>query len=211
MFNTYQNCYTPAKNLDCPRHSRYNYIGTKVLICWFSYAWEIKEVKNFLFILFCAILNLKEEHMDIKVTKEDIALAIIKSNDESANTLVTPNTSFSDAIQMLSTLTLHVLNSYTIAANGGQLPEKPSKEQYNKFIAIKEQVYQAYNEAASSVLQLYAPEFELRPDVTAEAIQRVEEEIINERFNKLNREQRRSKRKVVSEAKKRIKESQAKS
>lgn len=149
--------------------------------------------------------------MDIKVTKEDIALAIIKSNDESANLLVTPNTSFSDAIQMLSTLTLHVLNSYTIAANGGQLPEKPGKEQLNKFMAIKEQIYQAYNEAASAVLEMYAPEFELRPDITTEAIQRAEEEIINERFNKLNREQRRSKRKVVSEAKKRIKESQAKS
>jgi hypothetical protein len=149
--------------------------------------------------------------MDIKVTKEDIALAIIKSNDESANLLVTPNTSFSDAIQMLSTLTLHVLNSYTIAANGGQLPEKPSKAQLNQFMAIKEQIYQAYNEAASAVLEMYAPEFELRPDITTEAIQRAEEEIINERFNKLNREQRRSKRKVVSEAKKRIKESQAKS
>ena len=149
--------------------------------------------------------------MDIKVTKEDIALAIIKSNDESANILVTPNTSFSDAIQMLSTLTLHVLNSYTIAANGGQLPEKPSKAQLNQFMAIKEQIYQAYNEAASAVLEMYAPEFELRPDITTEAIQRAEEEIINERVNKLNREQRRSKRKVVSEAKKRIKESQAKS
>lgn len=149
--------------------------------------------------------------MDIKVTKEDIALAIIKSNDESANLLVTPNTSFSDAIQMLSTLTLHVLNSYTIAANGGQLPENPSKKQLNKFMAIKEQIYQAYNEAASAVLEMYAPEFELRPDITTEAIKRAEEEIINERFNKLNREQRRSKRKIVSEAKKRIKESQAKS
>lgn len=171
---------------------------------------KIKEVKNFLFILFYAILNLKEVLMNLEIKKEDKVLAIVNADESSANILITPTTSFSDAIQMLSTLTLHILNSYTLAANEGQLPEKPTKEQYNRFMAIKEQIYQAYNEAASSVLQLYAPEFELRPDVTAEAIQRVEEEIINERFNKLNREQRRSKRKVVSDAKKRIKESQKK-
>ena len=106
---------------------------------------------------------------------------------------------------MISTATLHILNSYLIAA-AGQLPEEPTEEESAKFVAIKKQIYQAYNEAASSILELFAPEFELRPDLTTEAIQKAEEELINERFNKLTAKQKKAKDKIVKEAKKKLKE-----
>lgn len=143
--------------------------------------------------------------MKIELTKDDKAIAVMLTEGDKANVLVTPQTTFTEALQLLSTATLHILNSYTIAA-AGQLSEKPTKEESAKFVAVKKQIYQAYNEAASSILELYAPEFELRPDLTTEAIQRAEEELINEKFNKLNREQRRSKNKIVKEARKKIKE-----
>jgi hypothetical protein len=143
--------------------------------------------------------------MKIEFTKDDKAIAVMLAKDDKANVLVTPKTTFSEALQLISTATLHILNSYLIAA-AGQLPEEPTEEESAKFVAIKKQIYQAYNEAASSILELYAPEFELRPDLTTEAIQKAEEELINERFNKLTAKQKKAKDKIVKEAKKKLKE-----
>lgn len=143
--------------------------------------------------------------MKIEFTKDDKAIAVMLAEEEKANVLVTPKTTFAEALQLISTATLHVLNSYLIAASG-QLPEEPTEEESAKFVAIKKQIYQAYNEAASSILELFAPEFELRPDLTTEAIQKAEEELINEKFNKLTAKQKKAKDKIVKEAKKKLKE-----
>lgn len=45
--------------------------------------------------------------------------------------------------------------------------------------AIKEDLYDMYNQAASAFLTAFAPEIELRPDLTAEAILKAENEILD--------------------------------
>jgi hypothetical protein len=45
---------------------------------------------------------------------------------------------------------------------------------------LKEDLYDLFNEAASAFLAAFAPEIELRPDLTAEAILKAENEILDE-------------------------------
>jgi isopenicillin N synthase-like dioxygenase len=45
---------------------------------------------------------------------------------------------------------------------------------------IKEDLYDALNAGASHILELFAPEIELRPDITVEALARMEREIMKE-------------------------------
>lgn len=44
---------------------------------------------------------------------------------------------------------------------------------------IKEDLYDMYNQAASAFLTAFAPEIELRPDLTAEAILKAENDILD--------------------------------
>jgi len=127
--------------------------------------------------------------MKLKIESRDVnASNLIAIGQEDGKTfcVVDPGTTLDVAFQMLHTLSLHLLNSYTIAANGGQLPKNPTEEQSKKFIAIKEQLYDMYNIAVSSVLEHYAPEFELRPDITADAIAKEEEKIVKEKYSHLS-------------------------
>lgn len=45
---------------------------------------------------------------------------------------------------------------------------------------LKERIYDAFNESASHVLEQFAPEFELHPNLTAQAILEAENKIIME-------------------------------
>jgi hypothetical protein len=126
--------------------------------------------------------------MKLKIESKDIdATSLIAVGQEKDKTfcVISPELTYNTAIQLLHTISLHILNAYTIAANGGPLSDKPTKAEMDKFIAIKSQIYDQYNLAASSILETYAPEFELRPDVTTEAIQREENKVISERYKAL--------------------------
>ena len=48
--------------------------------------------------------------------------------------------------------------------------------------AVKSDLYDKYNEGASALLSVFAPEFELREDLTAEAILKAENEIIEAKY-----------------------------
>lgn len=54
--------------------------------------------------------------------------------------------------------------------------------------ALKEDLYDKYNAGASNVLYLFAPDEELRPDLTVEAMKEAEDRYM---YNQLNRETRR--------------------
>lgn len=56
------------------------------------------------------------------------------------------------------------------------LQEAP-KEQHTK---LKEELYDTYNHAASAFLKAFAPEIELRPDLTEAAILKAENEILDQ-------------------------------
>jgi len=49
---------------------------------------------------------------------------------------------------------------------------------------IKEAIYDNFNEAASAILANYIPDKELRPDLTAEAIKKMEDKIMKEHVNR---------------------------
>ena len=53
---------------------------------------------------------------------------------------------------------------------------------------LKEDLYDKYNAGASNVLYLFAPDEELRPDLTVEAMKEAEDRYM---YNQLNRETRR--------------------
>lgn len=53
---------------------------------------------------------------------------------------------------------------------------------------LKEDLYDKYNAGASNVLYLFAPDEELRPDLTVEAMKQAEDKYM---YNQLNRETRR--------------------
>ena len=48
--------------------------------------------------------------------------------------------------------------------------------------AVKADLYDKYNEGASALLSVFAPELELREDLTAEAILKAENEIIEAKY-----------------------------
>lgn len=55
------------------------------------------------------------------------------------------------------------------------LSQAPEDEQ----LKLKGELYDMYNQAASAFLEAFAPETELRPDLTAEAILKAENEILD--------------------------------
>lgn len=143
--------------------------------------------------------------MKLKIENKDIDakhLIAIGQEEDKTFCVVSPTLDLGTAFQMLHTLSLHLLNAYTISANGGQLPEKPTEDELKKFIAIKEQLYDMYNVAVSSVLEHYAPEFELRPDLTADAIAKAEQDIVKEKYSHLNKEQKQKANRNIQKFKK---------
>lgn len=131
--------------------------------------------------------------MKLKIENKEVdakSLIAIGVEGDKAFCVVSPDLILDHAFQLLHTLSLHLLNAYTISANGGQLPENPTEDQMKKMIAIKSELYDMYNLAVSSVLEQYAPEFELRPDVTADAIAKAEEDIVKKKYSHLSPEEK---------------------
>ena len=58
----------------------------------------------------------------------------------------------------------------------------------NQLQALKEDLYDKYNAGASNVLYLFAPDIEMHPDLTVEAMKEAEDRYM---YNQLNRQQRR--------------------
>ncbi len=53
---------------------------------------------------------------------------------------------------------------------------------------VEEALYHMYNLAASNLLSTFAPEIEMRPDITAQAIMELENKIIEEHYGNLPEE-----------------------
>lgn len=121
-----------------------------------------------------------------KQTDLDKALIIGQADDQLIATL-SNGLDFGSAMKMLGTLSLHVLNAYAQA--------NPK---------AKEELYQAYNYQASNVLAAFIPDAELRPDITAEAIMQLEDEMIAKKYDKLNREARRKGKQAFNRAKRKL-------
>ena len=65
--------------------------------------------------------------MKLKIENKEVnasTLLAIGTEEDKAFCIVSPELTLDKAMQLLHTLSLHLLNAYTISANGGQLPEK---------------------------------------------------------------------------------------
>jgi hypothetical protein len=76
-----------------------------------------------------------------------------------------------DLIQVISTGILCAMQSIVSSA-----PEAERQQ-------VKEELYDMYNAAASNTLSYFAPDIEMRPHLTAQAILDAEDAIINKEYN----------------------------
>lgn len=87
--------------------------------------------------------------------------------------IASPNITFNDAMQIIQSVTTHFLTAV--------IKQNPK---------IKEDVYDAYNFMASSVLNNLIPDYQLRKDMDEEAILETEKKMIEEQFAKMTPEQK---------------------
>lgn len=80
--------------------------------------------------------------------------------------------SLTDFLQVTCTAQLAYLQT---VVNQAQTSEQQQK--------IKEELYDLYNAAASTTLNIFAPEIELRPHLTTQAILKAENQLIEEAYN----------------------------
>ena len=84
---------------------------------------------------------------------------------------------------MLSSEELHVADyiNITLAAQLNMFNDILHRTDEEDRERTRGELYDMYNLAASAFLKAFAPEFELRPDLTEEAILRAENEILKEK------------------------------
>ena len=73
---------------------------------------------------------------------------------------------------------VQIFATVTLAGMQDLVKRTPTEHQQ----ATKEYLYDQYNHMASRLLELFAPEIELRPDLTSAAILKAENEIIEEQY-----------------------------
>jgi hypothetical protein len=54
---------------------------------------------------------------------------------------------------------------------------------------LKEYIYDRFNQAASRTLEIFAPELELRPNITVDAIKRAEDDLMREEMAKADNDE----------------------
>lgn len=111
-------------------------------------------------------------------------MQIIIDWNEETNQITTSATTpinIQDLMTVLFTLQLQALNNIKEKAQSDNL----SPEQLDELIG---NLYDNYNAGASNVLYLFAPDKELHPDLTVEAMKEAEDRYM---YNHLNRETRR--------------------
>lgn len=108
---------------------------------------------------------------------------IIELDDKTNKVSIRPegNIKIDDALGLMFTAQLEVLRHFLVQAKRtGATPEALQ--------VLKEDLYDKYNAGASNVLYLFAPDTELRPDLTVEAMKEAEDRYM---YNQLNRRSRR--------------------
>lgn len=102
----------------------------------------------------------------------------ISLNEESKVSIQVQNpVSMETLTQLLCTAQLHFMNQLLT-----QVPQ-------NNLSEFKERLYDSYNMAASTTLQMFAPELELRPDLTVEALKQAEDKILNNHWDSLSKKE----------------------
>lgn len=122
-----------------------------------------------------------------KITKH-MTIGITPSNQAAIS--ISPDITAAEALQLLGTLSLHILNAYTEVAKSLMTTSKLSKKELDAAITgIKESMYDAADNMFSSVLTQFYPDAP-KNSIEEEAIITLQNKLIEERYNKLSKEEK---------------------
>lgn len=122
-----------------------------------------------------------------KITKH-MTIGITPSNQAAIS--ISPDITAAEALQLLGTLSLHVLNAYTEVAKSLIQTNHLSKKELDAAITgIKESMYDAADNMFSSVLTQFYPDAP-KNSIEEEAIITLQNKLIEERYNKLSKEEK---------------------
>lgn len=117
-----------------------------------------------------------------------MTIGITKTNQAAIS--ISPDITAAEALQLLGTLSLHVLNAYNEVAKSLLNSSKLSKTELDAAITgIKESMYDAADNMFSSVLTQFYPDAP-RNEIEEEAIIQLQNKLIEERYNKLSKEEK---------------------
>lgn len=136
-------------------------------------------------------MKLKLNEMEFDNIEHLLGGFIIKENTDKLkfNLVATPDLSFNVAMQLLQSMTYQILYAFS-----KQKPEAAND------------IYDAYNFMASSILEQLIPGKELRPDMDEEAILELEVKNIEKQFDELSEEDKKVALEKIEEIKKRLKD-----
>lgn len=122
-----------------------------------------------------------------KITKH-MTIGITKTNQAAIS--ISPDITAAEALQLLGTLSLHVLNAYNeVAKNLINTANLSNKELDAAITGIKESMYDAADNMFSSVLTQFYPDAP-KNSIEEEAIITLQNKLIEERYNKLSKEEK---------------------
>ena len=117
-----------------------------------------------------------------------MTIGITPSNQAAIS--ISPDITAAEALQLLGTLSLHVLNAYNEVAKSLLNSSKLSKtELHAAEQGIKESMYDAADNMFSSVLTQFYPDAP-KNSIEEEAIITLQNKLIEERYNKLSKEEK---------------------
>ena len=117
-----------------------------------------------------------------------MTIGITPSNQAAIS--ISPDITAAEALQLLGTLSLHVLNAYNEVAKSLMNTTKLSKtERVAAEQGIKESMYDAADNMFSSVLTQFYPDAP-KNSIEEEAIITLQNKLIEERYNKLSKEEK---------------------
>ena len=122
-----------------------------------------------------------------KITKH-MTIGITPSNQAAIS--ISPDITAAEALQLLGTLSLHVLNAYNEVAKSLIQTNHLSKTELTAATqGIKESMYDAADNMFSSVLTQFYPDAP-KNSIEEEAIITLQNKLIEERYNKLSKEEK---------------------
>ena len=117
-----------------------------------------------------------------------MTIGLTKTNQAAIS--ISPDITAAEALQLLGTLSLHVLNAYNEVAKSLLNSSKLSnKELAAAEQGIKESMYDAADNMFSSVLTQFYPDAP-KNSIEEEAIITLQNKLIEERYNKLSKEEK---------------------
>lgn len=119
-----------------------------------------------------------------------MTIGITKTNQAAIS--ISPDITAAEALQLLGTLSLHVLNAYNEVAKNLMTDSHLSNKELDAAITgIKESMYDAADNMFSSVLTQFYPDAP-KNSIEEEAIITLQNKLIEERYNKLSTKEKKA-------------------